>query len=89
MPPKKPAKKAPKKKAKQEIRIATQEEIEKEAKLLEFWKSKILEAFTLYVKDRPGCVEKKYILSIMRYLIQFASEVQFSEEILAHVSYTL
>ena len=67
MPPKtKTGGKGSKKKAKQEIKISTQAELEQESKLLEFWRLKIREAFSLYVKDRPNQVESKYIPNIMR-----------------------
>ncbi|EGR34667.1 hypothetical protein IMG5_004150 [Ichthyophthirius multifiliis] len=51
----------------------------------EFLKSKIQEAFNLFVKEKKGIVDKREIPYIMRYLGQFPSEAQVRDAILPEI----
>lgn len=55
------------------------------AKLEEYLKFKIHEAFTLFYDKRKGYIEKKEVPYVMRYLGQFPSEAQVRDAILPEV----
>ena len=55
------------------------------AKLEEYLKFKIQEAFSLFFDKKKGFIEKKEVPYVMRYLGQFPSEAQVRDAILPEI----